>query len=117
MTYCRYRRLRPVVRILPRRVAEAYGAYDHCTFGQARRVITDMRLHASIVPYAYATVCRQRELDKGFPLSAEEYRRLRAELAEIFDLRSSAFTIRDLIAPVYSSGGGGSDGTPIGDAG
>jgi hypothetical protein len=100
--YFARRRLKPVVSVLPRQVLESFGVTDYCTFGQAKRVITGMRLHKSIEPYAYATACRLSELDKGFPLSADDYQRVRAELAELFGLRSSEFTIKDLLAKPYS---------------
>ncbi len=109
-----------VVRDLPRCIAEAFGAYDRCTFGQARRAIEDLRLPDFAVPYAYAAVCGLRELDVRFPLSADEYRRLRAELAELFHLPSSAFTIKDPIAPAHGRGPAGSEGsnsTGLGDGG
>jgi hypothetical protein len=41
-------------------------------------------------------------LDKGFPLSADDYQRVRAELAELFGLRNSEFTIKDLLKKPYS---------------
>jgi uncharacterized protein DUF6559 len=100
--YFARRRLKPVVSVLPRQALESFGVSDYCTFGQAKRVITGMHLHKSIEPYAYATACRLSELDKGFPLSADDYQRARAELAELFGLRNSEFTIKDLLNTPYS---------------
>jgi hypothetical protein len=101
--YLARRRLRPVVSTLPRRLMKLFGASDFCTFGQAKRAIGDLRLSASVQPYAYAAVCRQSDLGDGFPLSADDYRRLREELADLFDLRSCDFRIKDLLATPYSS--------------
>jgi hypothetical protein len=95
--------LRPVVSVLPRRLVKSFGTHDYCTFGQAKRVVRDLRLHRSVQPYAYAAVCQRSELDKGFPLSADDYQRLRSELADLFDLRSADFKIRDLLGSRYSS--------------
>ena len=108
------RRLKRVVRDLPRRIAEGFGAYDRCTFGQATRAMADLRLSRFAVPYAYAAVCGLRDLDGRLPMAADEYRRLRAELAELLHLPSAAFTIRDLIAPVSSTGAGGTEVIPPG---
>ena len=95
--YFARRRLKPVLNVLPRRLSESFGVSDYATFGQAKRVITGMHLHKSVERYAYATACRLSELDKGFPLSADDYQRVRVELAELFGLRSSEFTIKDLL--------------------
>lgn len=102
--YVARRRFKPVVSTLPRRLARAFGVDDHCTFLQAKRVISDLGLPRSVEPYALAAVCRLDELQKGnVPLSAQDYRRLRTELVDLFRLRSADFTIKDLIATPYSS--------------
>ena len=49
------------------------------------------------MPYALAAACTLEELaqnDAG--VSAEDYRRLRAELAELFSLASADFTMENL---------------------
>jgi glutathione S-transferase len=53
--------------------------------------------------YAYAAACAFGELEKrDIALSADDYRRLRDELADLFYLRRSNFTITDLLASPYS---------------
>ena len=93
----RRRRLKPVVSTLPAQVVKSFAAKDHCTFGQARRVIEDLHLPPSVQPYAYAAVCDHRELENSLHLSADDYKRLRAELLDLFNLSSSDFKIKDLL--------------------
>src|SRR5262245_37454066 len=93
----RRRQLKPVVSALPARVIKSFAPKDHCTFGQAQRVIEDLHLPQSVQPYAYAVVCNQRELEKSLHLSASEYNRMRAELVELFNLSSPDFKIKDLL--------------------
>jgi uncharacterized protein DUF6559 len=100
--YLARRRLRPIVTDLPRQAVAAFGASDYCTFGQAQRLIAVLRLPKSVDRYAYAAVCRASELDKNLPLSVDDYQRLRTELADLFGLRGSDFTIKDLAGKTYS---------------
>ena len=116
------RRLRPVVSRLPRYLVKAFGAGDHCTIGQARRAIAELRLPRAVEPYALAAVCQHAEIEKaGITMPAEIYQRLRAELESLFRLSRPDFTIADLMyvphnpsdrpgENVYalSGGGGGS---------
>src|SRR5262245_13240157 len=102
--YFARRRLKPVVGTLPRRVVKAFGVGEHCTFLQAKRAIADLGLSKSQEPYAYAAVCRLQDLNTGsLSMSADDYRRLRTELADLLNLRSSDFTIRDLLGSRFSS--------------
>src|SRR5262245_59402756 len=102
--YFARRRLRPVVSTLPRRVVKAFGVGEYCTFRQARRAIVDLGLSKGQELYAYAAVCRFQELNKSnLSMTADDYRRLRTELADLFDLRSSDFTITDLLGSRFSS--------------
>jgi hypothetical protein len=102
--YFARRRLKPVVNDLPRRLMKAFGTGAHCTFPQAKRVISTLRLRKSVEPYAFAAVCPYQEIGKGdFPMSAPDYQRLRTELADLFDLGSADFTIKDLLATPYST--------------
>ena len=102
--YFSRRRLKPVVTILPRRLVSAFGPSEHYTFLQAKRAIADLRLGESLEPYAYAAVCKLKEVQKGIPSFAEEdYRRLRAELVDCFDLRRPEFTVRDLLSTAYAT--------------
>ena len=82
---------------LPAQLVKSFAAKDHCTFGQAKRVIEDLHLPEFVQPYAYAAVCKQSELKKSLHLSAGDYKRLRAELLDLFNLRNPAFTIKDLL--------------------
>jgi hypothetical protein len=108
--YFAHRRLKPVVSILPRRLMRAFGSGDHCTFLQAKRAISDLRLSKSREPYALAAACTFQELERNSaPLSAEDYRRLRAELVDLFDIRRGDFTLRDLLATPYAGHGPGLD--------
>jgi hypothetical protein len=93
----RRRRLKPVVSTLPARIAKSFAVTDHCTFGQAKRVIEDLHLPQSVQPYAYVAVCHQNELETPLHLSADDYKRLRAELLDLFNLSSSDFKIKDLL--------------------
>src|SRR5215813_6468678 len=95
--YFRRRQLRPVVSLLPAQVVKSFAPKDHCTFGQAKRVIADLHLPQSVQPYAYVVVCNQSELEKFLHLSADDYERLRAELADLFNLSSPDFKIKDLL--------------------
>jgi len=122
--YFKRRQLRPVVSALPARVVKSFAPKDHCTFGQAKRVIEDLHLHQSVQPYAYAVVCNQSELERCLHLSANEYHRMRAELVDLFNLSSSDFKIKDLLKVRWYDqgnsahvslgggvqGGGGADG-------
>jgi len=102
--YFARRRLKPVVSVLPRRLVKAFGTGEHCTFLQAKRAISDLRLRKSLEPHAFAAVCRFQELEKSnVPLSAHDYQRLRTELADLFGLRGTDFTIKDLLATPYSA--------------
>jgi len=102
--YLARRRLKPIVSVLPRRLVKSFGVGEHCTFLQAKRTISDLGLVKSVEPYAFAAVCRFRELQRSsVPLSAHDYRRLRTELAELFSLGSVDFTITDLIATAQGS--------------
>jgi hypothetical protein len=98
----RRRRLKPVVSTLPARIAKSFAVTDHCTFGQAKRVIENLHLPQSVQPYAYVAVCHQNELETPLHLSADDYKRLRAELLDLFNLSSSDF----------KRGGGTTRGTP-----
>ena len=95
--YFRRRLLRPVVSALPAQVVKSFAPKDHCTFGQAKRVIEDLDLPQSVQPYAYAVVCNQSELENSLHLSVNEYNRMRAELADLFNLSSPDFKIKDLL--------------------
>lgn len=115
--YLAYRRLKPVVIGLPRRLANAFGRSDHYTFQQVKRAVLDLKLREAVKPYALAAACSLDELRQGGAgLSAEHYQLLRTELADLFDLHTD-FTIKDLLklrssqhhpAPenVYASTGG-----------
>jgi len=82
---------------LPAQVVKSFARKDHCTFGQAKRVIEDLHLPQSVQPYAYAVACNHSELEKFLHLSADDYERLRAELADLFNLSSPDFKIKDLL--------------------
>jgi hypothetical protein len=108
--YFRRRQLRPVVSALPAQVVKAFAPKDHCTFGQAKRVIEDLKLPPLVQPYAYATVCHQSELEKYLHLSAEDYNRLRMELVGLFNLSSPDFKIKDLLKVRWHTEGNSVDG-------
>ena len=115
--YFTYRRLKPVVAALPMQLAKSFGSAKHYTLPQARRAITDLKMSARAAPYALAAACTLQELEKGnADVSGDDYRRLRAELADLFGLASADFTMENLQsrhfnqhhpAPenVYASGG------------
>jgi hypothetical protein len=97
------RRLKPIVNILPRRLAQAFGTSEHYTYAQAKRAISDLGLRKSLQPYAFAAACQLQELAKGgAPFSRGDYLRIRIELADLFDLPDPHFTIKDLLANPYS---------------
>jgi len=108
--YFRRRQLRPVVSALPARVAKSFAPKDHCTYGQAKRVIEDLHLPQSVQLYAYAVVCNQSELEKSLYLSANEYNRMRAELVDLFNLSSPDFKIKDLLKVRRHTQGNSVDG-------
>jgi hypothetical protein len=102
--YFAQRRLKPVVSALPRRLVKAFGPGEHYTFLQAKRAIADLRLSKGLEPYALAAARRLEELEKAnVPISAHEYQRLRTELAGLFHLRGTDFTVRNLLETPYSS--------------
>jgi hypothetical protein len=102
--YFARRRLRPVVGALPRRLAKAFGVGTQYTFRQTKRVTADLGLRKGVELYALVAACRLEELEKaGVPISAQEYERLRAELADLFHLRGADFTVRHLLATPFSS--------------
>jgi hypothetical protein len=124
--YFRRRRLKPVVSALPAQLVKSFAAKDHCAFGQARRVIEDLHLAPSVRPYAYAAVCDHSELEKCLHLSPDDYKRLRAELVELFNLSNPDFKIEDLLKERWydqgnsahvSLGGGVQDGGHASGAG
>ena len=89
---------------LPRRLVRAFGPGEHYTFLQAKRAIADLRLSKALVPYALAAACLLEELEKAnVPISAHEYERLRTELADLFHLRGTEFSVSHLLATPYSS--------------
>jgi hypothetical protein len=95
--YFRYRRLKPVVAALPMQLAKSFGGAKHYTLPQARRAIADVKMSARAAPYALAAACTLQELETGGAgVSAEDYRRLRAELADLFSLASADFTMENL---------------------
>jgi hypothetical protein len=85
----------------------------------ANRAITDLKIGTRAVPYALAAACTPQELEKGAAgISAEDYRRMRAELADLFGLASADFTMENLQSRqfnqhhptpenVYAGSGGG----------
>jgi hypothetical protein len=93
----RRRRLKLVVSALPAQLIKSFAAKDYCTFGQATRVIEDLHLPPPVRPYAYAAVCNHNELEKTLRLSPDDYKRLRAELVELFNLSNPDFKIKDLL--------------------
>ena len=103
--YFRRRLLRPVVSALPAQVVKSFAPKDHCTLGQAKRVIEDLHLPQSVQLYAYAVVCNQSELEKSLHLSANEYNQMRAELVDLFNLSSPDFKIKDLLKVRWHSQG------------
>jgi hypothetical protein len=115
--YFAYRRLKPVVAALPMQLAKSFGSAKHYTLPQARRAIADLKMSARAAPHALVAACTLEELQKGDAgVSADDYRRLRAELADLFGLASADFTMENLQsrqfnqhnpAPenVYASGG------------
>src|SRR5262245_32420758 len=98
-----HRRLKPVVGILPRYLVRGFGPAECYTFLQAKRAISDLRLHKPLEPYAYVAACKFEELQRSnFPLSEHDYRQLRAELVRSFDLRGSSFTVMNLRETPYA---------------
>ena len=105
---------------LPAQLVKCFAAKDHCTFGQATRVMQDLDLPQSMQPYAYAAVCAHRELENSLHLSADDYQQLGAELFELFNLCNPDFQIKDSLkerqydqgnsAHVSLGGGIGTDG-------
>ena len=101
-SYLAYRRLKPIVTSLPRRLANAFGAGDHYTFLQVKRAVSDLKLRKDVEPYALAAACSLEELrQNGTEPSAEHYQRFRIELADLFDLRAD-FTVTDLLRPSFT---------------
>lgn len=60
-------------------------------------MIEDLHLPQSVQPYAYVAVCNQSELEMPLHLSGDDYKRLRAELLDLFNLSSPDFKIKDLL--------------------
>ena len=117
--YFAYRRLKPVVAALPMQLAKSFGSAKHYTLPQARRAIADLKMSARAAPYALAAACTLQELQTGDAgVSGDDYRRLRAEVADLFGLASAEFSMENLQsrqfnqhhpAPenVYAGSGGG----------
>jgi hypothetical protein len=103
--YFTYRRLRPVVVVLPGHLAKGYGPGRHYTLGQARRAIADLKLSAQATPYALAAACTLQELEKSVTadISAVDYQRMRMELADLFGLASADFTMDMLRSKVFNT--------------
>ncbi|HEU4379146.1 MAG TPA: DUF6559 family protein [Hyphomicrobiaceae bacterium] len=95
--YFAYRRLKPVVAVLPMQLAKSFGSARHYTLPQARRAIADLKMSTRAAPSALAAACTLQELETGGAgVSAEDYRRLRSELAELFSLARADFTMENL---------------------
>jgi hypothetical protein len=85
--YFARRRLKPIVRALPWRLVKGWGSREHYTPPQVRRAVSDLRLNNRLQLYALAAACRFDDLQASHvALSADDYARLRAELAALFDL-------------------------------
>src|SRR5262245_24288106 len=98
-----HRRLKPVVGSLPRYLVRGFGPAESYTFLQTKRAISDLRLGEALEPYAYAAACKFEDLQSSnVPLSEHDYRRLRAEFVDSFDLRGSSFTVMNLIKTPYA---------------
>jgi hypothetical protein len=101
--YMARRRFRPVVGVLPRALADSFGAQESYTFAQVNRVVNTLRLPPIVKRYAYAVACTPQELDASRAgVTALEYQRFRTELADLFDLVGPNFTIKHLLASRYS---------------
>jgi hypothetical protein len=112
--YFARKRLRPIVGALPRQLAKGYGTSEHYTFGQARHAISALRLPSGLERYALAAACTREELVRnGVALAEDEYKRLRAELAEVFHL-DPRFTIKRLLATPWSQENTGHDSLGVG---
>ena len=95
--YFAYRRLKPVVVRLPLRLEQAFGSAKYYTFLQAKRAIADVGIRKRAARYALAAACTLEELEQNDAgLSAYDYQRLRAELADLFSLASADFTMDKL---------------------
>ena len=95
--YFAYRRLKPIVAALPAQLAKSFGSAKNYTLPQARRAIGDLKMSTRAAPYALAAACTLQELEKGNAgVSGDDYRRLRAELADLFGLASADFTMENL---------------------
>src|SRR5262245_30156004 len=95
--YIARRRLRPIVSILPRRLAKAFGTREHYTFLQAKRVVSGLRLPKEAELYAFAAACSLQEFVKSsLSASVRDYERLRIELADQFYLRGPDFNVKYL---------------------
>jgi hypothetical protein len=102
--YFIYRRLRPIVAALPTQLAKSFGSAKYYTFLQAKRAIADAKIGQRAVPYALAAACTLQELEKSNAgVSAEDYQRLRAELADLFNLPSADFTMENLQSRQFNS--------------
>lgn len=94
--YFARRRLQPIVRTLPWRLVKGWGSREHYTPPQVRRAVSDLRLNKALERYALAAACRLDDLQtSSAALSTDDYARLRAELAVLFDLPDD-FAMKDL---------------------
>jgi hypothetical protein len=101
--YLAYRRLKPIVVALPTRLAKAFGPSKHYTFLQAKRAIFDVKIGARAAPYAFAAACTLEELEKnGAGVLADDYRRMRMELADLFGLPTVDFTMDKLRSKTFN---------------
>ncbi len=101
--YLTYRRLRPVIFVLPGHLVKGEGPERHYTLGQVRRAIADLKLSARATPYALAAACTLQELEKSVAdISAADYQQMRAELADLFGLASADFTMDMLRSKAFN---------------
>ena len=63
--------------------------------------MSDLKFSRTVEPYALAVACAAQDLH-AVPISAEEHHRLRAELADLFDLPPD-FAMKDLLKKRWSS--------------
>jgi hypothetical protein len=102
--YLAYRRLRPIVVALPTRLSKAFGPSKHYTFLQAKRAISDVKIGDRGAVCALAAACTLEELEKsGAGVAADDYRRMRMELAELFGLPTEDFTMDKLRSKTFNT--------------
>ena len=93
----RRRRLARTVAELPALLQRSYGGQDRYTAAQVRRSAERLAMTDDVLVYALAACCEETEFRSALGAGPQpDYRALRQELCELFDINRPDFTCRHM---------------------